>query len=185
MGFFVRCMADMLAATKLVIDDTTAFELPLESATPFYTSLRDLIALYSVIDHACTPLSPSLAQSPRFLMPTQGPEWVERFVGFSRRIIIKLGQVSGLVINRWQLIQAGTDGGVAGILLKTQAENLLAQLGDGWDWEEHMEDVGQPDRIQRGNGVSYLDMRVISQTEPRSCDVHFKLRYSARYSMSI
>jgi hypothetical protein len=154
MGFFVRCMADMLGANKLVIDETTAFEVPLETASPFYPSLRDLIALYSTIDHACTPLTRESSPSPLFVIPSEGPEWVERFVGFSRRIIMLLGKVTGLVAGRWSLIQAGTDSGVAGRLLRTQAETLLNDLGDRWDWEEHVEDVGKPDRIQRGNGVS-------------------------------
>jgi len=155
MGFFVRCMAEMLSSNRLVIDDSTAFELPVESASPMYPILQDCIALYSTIDHASKAFGPDLRRQARFVMPPSGPHWVERFVGFSRQTIIRQGEVASLIYDRQSLLQTGATDGIGHRLLRTQAEKALAGLGNGWNWGEHEDDVGQPDRIRRGNGVSY------------------------------
>lgn len=154
MGFFVRCMAEMLSSNRLVIDDSTAFELPHESASPMYPILQDCIALYSTVDHASKAFGPDLRRQARFVMPPSGPHWVERFVGFSRQTIIRQGEVASLIYDRQTLLQSASADSIGHRLLRTQAEKALAGLGNGWTWGEHEDDVGHPDRIRRGNGVS-------------------------------
>lgn len=159
MGFFVRCMADMLDAGLLQIDRSTAFELPLDHSSSFYPSLRDMIALYATIQFSCTPLDVCSNMQPIFEMSPVGPEWVERFVGFSRRIIILLGRVHSLVVQRSNLLRSGGhDGPRASQItqIEEQAQELLVKLNEGWDWEEGNMDVGRSDRIQRGNEVRIL-----------------------------
>lgn len=157
MGFFVRCMADMLDAGLLQIDRSTAFELPLDRSSSFYPSLRDMIALYATIQYSCTPLNSCSNVQPIFEMSPSGPEWVERFVGFSRRIIILLGRVHSLVVQRSNLLRSGGEkNGSRASQIRAQAEGLLAALNENWDWEEGSQDVGRSDRIQRGNEVSAL-----------------------------
>lgn len=156
MGFFVRCMADMLDAGLLQIDRSTAFELPLDHSSSFYPSLRDMISLYATIQFSCTPLDVCSTMQPIFEMSPVGPEWVERFVGFSRRIIILLGRVHSLVVQRSNMLRSGGKDGSRGSQIEAQAQELLVQLNEGWDWEEGNLDVGRSDRIQRGNEVSGL-----------------------------
>lgn len=156
MGFFVRCMADMLDAGLLQIDRSTAFELPLDRSSSFYPSLRDMIALYATIQFSCTPLDVCSNMQPIFEMSPVGPEWVERFVGFSRRIIILLGRVHSLVVQRSNMLRSGGKDGSRATHIEAQAQELLVQLNEGWDWEEGNLDVGRSDRIQRGNEVSSL-----------------------------
>jgi hypothetical protein len=147
MGFFVRCMADMLDSGNLALDRHTAFELPLESATPFYSSLRDMIALYSTLQFACTSIDLQIGSvAPLFEMPPRGEEWVERFVGFSRRIVRIIGRVNGMVVYRAGLLRAGTDQGAPGKLLRAEAERLASELGQSWDWDENAQEVGQSAR---------------------------------------
>lgn len=154
MGFFVRCMADMLDSGNLVLDRTTAFEIPMESATPFYSSLRDMIALYSTLQFACTSIDTQLGSvAPLFEMPPRGEEWVERFVGFSRRIVRIIGRVNGMVVYRASLLRAGTDMGGPGKLLRAEAERLASELNESWDWDESAQEIGQSSRVQRGDEV--------------------------------
>ncbi|KLT42911.1 hypothetical protein CC85DRAFT_312001 [Cutaneotrichosporon oleaginosum] len=165
MGFFIRCMADMLDSGNLALDRHTAFELPLERATPFYSSLRDMIALYSTLQFACTSIDMQLGSAaplidmqlgsvaPLFEMPPRGEEWVERFVGFSRRIVRIIGRINGMVVYRAGLIRAGTHNGAPGKLLRAEAERLASELGQSWDWDENAQEIGQSERVQRGDEV--------------------------------
>ncbi|BEI83680.1 hypothetical protein CcaverHIS002_0402840 [Cutaneotrichosporon cavernicola] len=153
-GFFVRCMADMLDSGNLALDQHTAFELPLERTTPFYSSLRDMIALYSTLQFACTAVDTQVSGvAPLFEMAPRGEQWVERFVGFSRRIVRIIGRVNGMVVYRAGLIRAGTDQGGPGKLLRAEAERLANELGHGWDWDENVQEIGQSERVQRGDEV--------------------------------
>lgn len=162
MGFFVRCMADMLDSGNLALDRHTAFELPLESATPFYSSLRDMIALYSTLQFACTSIDMQIGSvAPLFEMPPRGEEWVERFVGFSRRIVRIIGRVNGMVVYRAGLIRAGTDMGGPGKLLRAEAERLASELGESWDWDENAQEIGQSARVQRGDEVMRHSLLVL------------------------
>ncbi|GMK58680.1 hypothetical protein CspeluHIS016_0601220 [Cutaneotrichosporon spelunceum] len=165
-GFFVRCMADMLDSGSLALDQHTAFELPLEHTTPFYASLRDMIALYSTLQFACTALDTQVAgAAPLFEMPARGEEWVERFVGFSRRIVRTIARVNGMVVYRASLLRAGTDHGGPGRLLRVQAERLAHELGEGWDWDwddcQEGGQAGQSARVQRGDEAMRHALRVL------------------------
>lgn len=154
MGFFIRCMADMLDSGQLQIDRETAFELPMERCSPdFYPGLRDMIATYSTIQFSCSPLGSQAGSAPLFALPPTGPGWSERFFGFSRRIVRLLGYVNGMVARRSQLLREGTDNAAAGLLLRAQAERLVGELGESWNWDESALDAGRSDRIQRGNEV--------------------------------
>lgn len=164
-GFFTRCMADMLDGKAFTIDASCAFELPLASASSFYPSLRDLIAMYATVQLTCTPLEDAASVSPTLELPSEGPEWVERFVGFSRRVILLIGKVNTMVVKRAAMIRAGTQNSLAGQLLRSEAERMVGDLGENWDWNETVHDLGKSERIQRGNEVGSL----VSMATPLTC----------------
>jgi len=107
------------------------------------------------IQYACTSLEDTtMPYTPTFPICPTGPEWVEQFVGFSRRMIALLGRVTGMVAQRSALLRAGTDCTAPGKLLRAQAERLVVELGDGWNWDELAQDLGKSNRVQRGSEVS-------------------------------
>ncbi|WVW80693.1 hypothetical protein I302_102679 [Kwoniella bestiolae CBS 10118] len=167
MGFFVRCMADMLDSRDLVIDHTTACELPMESCSANYPSLRDMIALYSTIHGSCTPLEVASAHplsgptKPLFELPLEGPDWVERFVGYSRQFIILLGRVNGMVTYRDHLIRNGRDKGLDGRMLRAQSEALSAELANPYAWLES----GKSYRVEKGGIVLRLALQLMVLSE--------------------
>ncbi|WVQ63454.1 uncharacterized protein L199_001607 [Kwoniella botswanensis] len=167
MGFFVRCMADMLDSRDLVIDHTTACELPADTCSPNYPSLRDMIALYSTIHGSCTPLELASAQplsgptKPVFELPLEGPDWVERFVGYSRQFIILLGRVNGMVTYRDHLIRTGRENTLDGKMLRAQSEALSAELADPYAWLES----GKSYRVEKGGIVLRLALQLMVFSE--------------------
>jgi hypothetical protein len=54
MIFFITCMADMLSAKHFTVDQTSIFDLPEQAKTPFSSTLRDMIAVYSVSHSVAT-----------------------------------------------------------------------------------------------------------------------------------
>ncbi|WOO85996.1 uncharacterized protein LOC62_07G009484 [Vanrija pseudolonga] len=165
MGFFVRCMADMLDGGRIYLDDDTLFEPPKEMPSPFYQSLWDMIATYSIHQFACSPLGSVPTSAPQFELLPDGPEWVETFFGYSRRIIKLVGKVNSMVSQRAALIGAGAELDRRGLELRTQAEKLLVDIGDMWAWDEGSQDMGKSNRIQRGSEVVRSALRVMLLTE--------------------
>ncbi|TXT04815.1 hypothetical protein VHUM_04083 [Vanrija humicola] len=165
MGFFVRCMADMLDGGQLHIDNSTLFDPPKDMPSPFYQSLWDMIATYSIHQFSCSPLGSIPTSAPLFEILPDGPEWVETFFGYSRRIIQLVGKVNGMVAQRAALIRAGTELQRMGILLRAQAEKLVTDLGDMWAWDESSQEIGKSNRIQRGSEVMRSALRVMVLTE--------------------
>lgn len=156
MGFFVRCIADMLAAGSLQIDTNTAFTLPPAVASTFYPGLHDLLAIYSIFQYACSPLEVMKVSKPVLALDATGHHLVDKFFGFTRRIANMVGDISAMAVQRWVMARTGVEGTNAPpeMLLKAQASRLATDLCDTWDWDETHIDHGLSDRIQRGNEVS-------------------------------
>ncbi|KAL1404958.1 hypothetical protein Q8F55_008570 [Vanrija albida] len=173
MGFFVRCMADMLDSGQLQVDRTTAFELPDDTGSPMYPSLRDLITVYSTLQYACTAFDTraGFTSAPPFQLRDNGPQWVEKFFGCSRTMIRLLGRASGMVAQRTALLHTGSDGTAPGLLLRAEAEKLVGELGDSWDWDESTLDVGRSDRVQRGSEVMRYALRTMLLCEVLNVDL--------------
>ncbi|MDA4805001.1 hypothetical protein NY486_03720, partial [Enterobacter hormaechei] len=64
-------------------------------------------------------------------------------------------RASGMVARRADLLANGREGSGPGLLLRAEAEKLVGELGDSWDWDESTLDVGRSDRVQRGSEVSW------------------------------
>ncbi|TXT04823.1 hypothetical protein VHUM_04091 [Vanrija humicola] len=172
MAFFVRSMAQMLDGGTLEINPTTAFELATDSAdSEFSTSLRDFIAVYSVVQFTCTPVDAMPHAPAPFAVARDGPELVEQFFGFTRRIVRIMYAISVMVSRRYILIRAGSDTGAAGVLLRSEATALLAEISEQWAWDEANFDAGRNDRTQRGNEVMRAACIVLLLTEVLDTDL--------------
>ncbi|TXT04817.1 hypothetical protein VHUM_04085 [Vanrija humicola] len=185
MGFFVRCMADMLDSGQLQVDRTTAFELPADTSSPMYPSLRDLITVYSTLQYSCTAFDTraGFSSAPPFQLRDDGPgpvltfhqagsEWAERFIGASHSIISKASQAATLVARRRILLQRGEDSAPVGLILRAEIEQLLNSLGDHLDWDETSLDLGRSDRVQRGSEVLRQGIRTMLLSEGLNVDLH-------------
>lgn len=65
-----------------------------------------------------------------------------------------------MVAQRAALLRSGTDETAPGKLLRAQAERLVVELGDSWNWDESVQDLGKSNRVQRGSEV--IRLKVIS-----------------------
>lgn len=172
MAFFVSSMAQMLDGGTLEINPTTAFELPdNEADSEFSTCLRDFIAVYSVVQFTCTPVDAMPHAPAPFTVPRDGPELVEQFFGFTRRIVRIMYRISVMVSRRYILIRAGSDQSAPGVMLRSEATPLLAEISDQWDWDEANFDPGRSDRTQRGNEVMRAACIVLLLTEVLETDL--------------
>ncbi|WOO86029.1 uncharacterized protein LOC62_07G009518 [Vanrija pseudolonga] len=172
MAFFVSSMAQMLDGGTLEINPTTAFELPdNEADSEFATCLRDFIAVYSVVQFTCTPVDAMPHAPAPFTVPRDGPELVEQFFGFTRRIVRIMYRISVMVSRRYILIRAGSDASAPGVMLRSEATALLAEISDQWDWDEANFDPGRSDRTQRGNEVMRAACIVLLLTEVLETDL--------------
>lgn len=86
------------------------------------------------------------------LAPT-GSEWVERFFGVSRRMIILIGQVNRLVGTRISLLRQGLEGSFLGDAVRKEAEQLLISLNSRQTWHEEWVEAFHTRRIERGSLV--------------------------------
>lgn len=150
MGFFIRCVADMLDSGRFVIDRDSAFELDANSTSTFYPSLRDMIALYATLQYTCMPLERIKAHGPSFEMPEQGSDWVEQFVGFSRRMIRAMGEVTHLIASRVSAL-SHNKADLSALLLQKRAETLLQEMSALSEWDTC--EVGKSSRVRRGSMV--------------------------------
>ncbi|WOO86026.1 uncharacterized protein LOC62_07G009515 [Vanrija pseudolonga] len=173
MGFFVRCIADMLAAGSLQIDTNTAFTLPPTVASTFYPGLHDLLAIYSIFQYACSPLEVMKVSKPVLALDATGHHLVDKFFGFTRRIANMVGDISAMAVQRWVMARTGVEGTNAPpeMLLKAQASRLATDLCDTWDWDETHIDHGLSDRIQRGNEVMRAALTFLLLVEVLSVDL--------------
>ncbi|KAL1404974.1 hypothetical protein Q8F55_008587 [Vanrija albida] len=170
MAFFVRSMAQMLDGGTLEINPTTAFELAPDSDSEFATSLRDFIAVYSVVQFTCTPVLAMPHAPAPFTVAPSGPELVEDFFGFTRRIVRIMYRIALLVSRRYMLIRAAA-ATPAHALLRDEGEALLAEITAQWDWDEASFDPGRSDRTQRGNEVMRAACIVLLLTEVLETDL--------------
>ncbi|KAL1404970.1 hypothetical protein Q8F55_008583 [Vanrija albida] len=173
MGFFVRCIADMLAAGSLQIDQNTAFTLPPGATSTFYPGLHDLLAIYSIFQYACSPLEVMKASKPVLALEATGHHLVDKFFGFTRRIANMVGDISAMAVQRWVMARTGVEGTNAPpeMLLKAQASRLATDLCDTWDWDETHIDHGLSDRIQRGNEVMRAALTFLLLVEVLAVDL--------------
>ncbi|KAJ9112896.1 hypothetical protein QFC19_000451 [Naganishia cerealis] len=129
---------------------------------------------------APTPVSVNASGSASVAVPTSGPaiirvspggikeDWVESFFGLTRDMILRIGQVNGMVRHRAVLLRSGKVGTEAGSALRRSAELMVEELGGvkevldkqsekamvlPRELEQGETAVGKAGRIRRGTSV--------------------------------
>jgi hypothetical protein len=165
----------MLGSESFNIDTNNAFEM-FEPPNDYSRSLRDMIGVYSVSKHpttlrqtihtVCTPHAPDRtipynSTGVPFELSATGSDWVERFFGVSRPMIILIGQVNRLVGVRLSLLRQGLQGSFMEEKLRKEAEELITSLNSGHNWQEEWIGGFKTRRIERGSLVSELLAKLI------------------------
>ncbi|KAL1404959.1 hypothetical protein Q8F55_008571 [Vanrija albida] len=172
-GFFVRCMADMLSSGRLELDEENVFELPPGRGSPIYPTLHNLLAYYSIAQFACSPLPRDAFAMPAPVLAFRaaGSEWAERFLGASQGTVNVAARAATLVARRRLLLRRGEDTAAAGLILRAEIEQLANSLGGARDWDEGALDLGRSDRVQRGSEVLRQGVRTMLLCEGLDVDL--------------
>lgn len=155
MGFYIRCVSELLTDGEFNIDAKTSADLP-SPDSDFHAIVRQLVTIYAIQKFSCTPVErmPGALPAVELLPDSPGLRAVEDYFGFTPRAAALLQRVSSMVAQRSVILSMGTHGEVAGMLLAAEAEGIMTQLVDRWEWDEEGWDAGRPGRVQRGNEVS-------------------------------
>ncbi|KAL1404971.1 hypothetical protein Q8F55_008584 [Vanrija albida] len=155
MGFYIRCVSELLTDGEFNIDASTYADLPSGADSDFHAIVRQLVTIYAIQKFACTPVEKMPAALPQVeLLPDRpGLRTVEDYFGLTARAAGLLLRISTLVAQRGVLLAMGNSGEVASLLLASEAEGVMTQLVDAWEWDEERWDAGRPPRVQRGNEV--------------------------------
>ncbi|WOO86027.1 uncharacterized protein LOC62_07G009516 [Vanrija pseudolonga] len=154
MGFYIRCVSELLTDGEFNIDAKTSADLP-SPDSDFHAIVRQLVTIYAIQKFSCTPVErmPGALPAVELLPDSPGLRAVEDYFGFTPRAAELLQRVSSMVAQRSVILSMGTHGEVAGMLLAAEAEGVMTQLVDRWEWDEEGWDAGRPGRVQRGNEV--------------------------------
>lgn len=91
-----------------------------------------------------------------FELPPEGNEWVERFFGVGRPLLVMVGRVNRMVLDRRELLRATFKDETTDVqirIIQDEARQLVRELGPGWMWNEACQPIGKSARIQMGTEV--------------------------------